>query len=284
MALFAEPSPYWSPMVESCLVLHGRDGSSGGHMSDDSYLDRKYFIDSDSYNCPFCNRRHVQYHLREIHKFDWSEEKKCVVVFVSCDSCKKESMHMSFSDSLVITKRDRVGRALGEVLSSDSDIDSKIFYSAPTSFFVIDSRIPSIVRELITEAEGCLKMNFLTGASACARKAIYELTVKEKAEGENYEEKIKSLNQRYQSVDPDLFDVLYHIQDMTSEKVHEQSWDKWNSNNLKLILETLKAVLHEIYVLPDEKKRRSLNVKKLRDQVRSKGKTAEPTSLPTGRP
>jgi hypothetical protein len=53
---------------------------------------------------------------------------------------------------------------------------------------VLDNRINVTIRELITEAEGCLKMNFLTGASACIRKAIYELLVLEEATGEHYEE------------------------------------------------------------------------------------------------
>jgi len=47
-----------------------------------------------------------------------------------------------------------------------------------------------------------------------------------------------------------LFDNLGDIQDMTSEKVHEQSWDKWDSNALRLIIETLKIILYEIYVQP----------------------------------
>jgi len=152
-------------------------------------------------------------------------------------------------------------------LRDDLDFDEVIFYSVPTSFFVIDERIPSEIRELITEAEGCLKMNHLTGASACARKAIYELTVKEKCEGDDYESKIKFLKKQFPQIDPELIDVLAHIQDMTSDKVHEQSWPKWDSKNLKLILETLKVILHEIYVLPDERKKRSKNVQKLKEDL-----------------
>ena len=147
------------------------------------------------------------------------------------------------------------------------DIDSKIFYSVPTSFFVIDSRIPSVIRELITESEGCLKMNFLTGASACMRKAIYELTIKEKAEGEDYESKIKSLKSKYPSIDSELFDILAHIQSMTSDKIHEQSWDKWDSPNLKLIIETLKTILHEIYVSPEIKAGRFKTIMQLKEDI-----------------
>jgi len=40
---------------------------------------------------------------------------------------------------------------------------------------------------------------------------------------------------------------------MASYKVHEQSWEKWDSGNLKLIIETVKEILREIYVLPKVK-------------------------------
>lgn len=237
-------------------------------MEDKSYLDKKYFIDQYVYNCPFCNRRNVQYMIISKGKFDWSNAKKCFHYKVKCSSCEKVSMHLSYED---IAKEhfDPVSKYSFDFFE-DIDIDSKIFYSVPTSFFVIDSRIPRIIRELITEAEGCLKMNFLTGASACMRKAIYELTVKEKAEGKDYESKIKFLKSKYQLIDSTLFDVLAAIKDMTSDKIHEQSWDKWDSAKSKLIIETLKTILYEIYVLPKEKEERKKVIQQLHEEVQKK--------------
>jgi hypothetical protein len=149
----------------------------------------------------------------------------------------------------------------------DIDIDSKIFYSAPTSFFVIDDRIKKTLRELITEAEGCLKMNFLTGASACMRKSIYEMLLLENIEGEHYEDKIRSLKIKYPNIEPELFDILGNIQQMTSDKIHEQSWDKWDSKNLYLIIETLKIILYEMYVYPEIKKERFNKINELRSML-----------------
>ncbi len=222
-------------------------------MSDRSDLDTKYFIDNYVYNCPFCNRRNVAYRVKGRTEFNWSNNKVCYVYFVVCSSCNKISMHLCYTD---------VSQQYGNNNIS-SDLDEHVFYSVPTSFFTIDSRIPRIIRELITEAEGCVKMNYLTGASACTRKAIYELTILEKAEGDNYEERIKFLKTKFPEIAPDLFDVLSHIKDMTSDKVHEQSWDKWDNRHLKLFLETLKVILHEIYVVPNERKKRSSSVSKL---------------------
>jgi len=150
---------------------------------------------------------------------------------------------------------------------SITNIDEKIFYSVPTSFFVTDNRIPSSLRELITEAEGCSKMNYLTGASACTRKAIYELLRLQKCKGDDYNKKIKSLKKNFKNIDSTLFDILNHIKDMTSDHVHEQSWVAWSSNHLKLFIETLKTILHEIYVLPAEKKSRVTAVKDSKEQL-----------------
>ena len=233
-------------------------------MPDQSELDRKYFIDGKIYNCPFCNRRHVSYTVEQTFSFNWSNEKTCNVTILSCDSCGKQSLHLSEKQVFCCNNGWQVYADYRE------NIDTHIFYSVPTSFFTVDTRIPETIRELITEAEGCIKMNFLTGASACARKAIYELLVKEKAEGKEYAERIKFLKQKYPSIDSAMFDILAHIQDMTSEKVHEQSWDKWGSDHLKLILEALKEVLHEIYVVPDEKAQRAKVVMQLREKIANK--------------
>jgi hypothetical protein len=239
--------------------------------SDQSHLDLQYFIDPDVYNCPYCNRRHVRYNISTSFSFDWTSDRRCYGFIVECHSCGKQSMHLAYSfiaDRALVT--DRHHSTQNRPRFNLTNIDDHIFYSVPTSFFVMDNRIPKVIRELITEAEGSRKMNFLTGASACARKAVYEFLVKEDAEGDTYEDKIKSLKKRFTNVDPELFDVLAHIQDMTSDKVHEQSWPKWDSSNLTLIIEALKAVLHEVYVVPQEKAGRSSKIRNLLEQVRGK--------------
>ena len=248
-------------------------------MQDQSELDKKYFIDETVYNCPFCNRRNVEYLVKGSNDFKWSEKKTCFIYLVKCSSCKKLSMHLSYESILNTSQLVHIHGENVFRFSRGIDIDSYIFYSVPTSFFVVDSRIPRILRELLTEADGCLKLNYLTGASACARKAIYELLVLEKAEGANYESRIKALKKKHTESDPTYFEILSHIQDMTSDKVHEQSWDKWDSHYLKLILETLKSILYDIYVSPELKKERKLEIEKLRESVASRKKTSASKDL-----
>jgi hypothetical protein len=243
-------------------------------MEDQSTLDKKYFIDPEVYNCPFCNRNNVVYGITDYFSFNWSKEKICYAYLVECASCDKVSMHLSFEDILIRDRwfpyKNNSNRRFLPI-----DIDSILFYSQPTSFFVVDRRIPAILRELITEAEGCLKMNYLTGSSACMRKTIYELLILEKAVGEDYQSRIKSLKKLHSDSDPKLFDILAQIQNMTSDKIHEQSWEKWDTPNLKLIIETLKTVLFDIYVLPEIKKERSLQIEKLQESLKKDKKQSD---------
>ena len=150
---------------------------------------------------------------------------------------------------------------------AESSLDELFFYSVPTSFFALDDRIPRVLRQLLTEAEGCLKSNFLTGASACARKLVYELGVLNRAEGENYEDRIKSLKGLHAEVDPTFFDTLLTIQQVTSTKVHENAYDGWESRHLRLILLALSDVLHEMYVVPALRSDRRAAVLALKNQL-----------------
>jgi hypothetical protein len=231
-------------------------------MPDQSELDAKYFVDGSRYNCPFCNRRHVVFRITYTHDFDWTDSKTCRVIFVKCASCDKESMHLSF-----ITGITHWVAGQHQVFNPGLDIDDAIFYSVPSSFFVIDKRVPKELRELMTEAEGCLKSNFLTGASACARKIVYELALKWNAEGDHYEHRIKSLKAKLPTVDPTYFDTLLTIQEVTSDKVHEASFDGWDGKHLKVILASLAEILHEIYVEPAVREARRQAIIALKTEV-----------------
>ena len=231
-----------------------------------SSLDNKYFIDQNVYNCPFCNRRHVSYSLFSPDDFYWTEEKKCYIYRAQCHSCRYVSMHLTFEE---IEVEQEFGGKSGYrfKIDEDVDLDSKFFYSVPTSFFVLDERIPKVLRELITEAEGCLKSNFLTGASVCTRKVVYELALLEGAEGDDYESRLKSLKVKRPDVEPEYFDTLLTIQQVTSDKVHESSYDGWHSTHLNVILTTLTEILDAMYVTPKLRKEKRESILKLKDEV-----------------
>ena len=210
--------------------------------------------------------------LIAVFEFHWTDSKSAFLYVCQCHSCQKRSIHLSYSNFSTFDSLTEVRKF---EIQEGKELDELFFYSVPTSLFSIDYRVPRGIRELLTEAEGCLKSNFLTGASACARKLVYELAVREKAEGDDYDARIKSLKQKRPDVDPTYFDTLVTIQEVTSEKVHESSYDGWNAKHLRLILSTLRKVLQQMYVLPavredDRKQILALKNEILKGQDKSK--------------
>ena len=235
-------------------------------MTDASFLDERYFVGNDVYNCPFCNRRHVTFSIFGQASFDWSNDKTCFVYFVKCRSCNKKSMHLSYDPINTVDVSPHVAR--GQIFYlRDGNLDDLFFYSVPTSFFSLDTRIPRQLRELMIEAEGCLKGNFLTGASACARKIIYELSVLHKISEASYADRIYALKEKHQELEPTFFDTLLTIQQVTSSKVHENSYDGWESKHVRVILASIREVLHEIYVVPALRQDRRAEVLKLKSEL-----------------
>ncbi len=226
-----------------------------------SHLDKKYFVDGDVYNCPFCKRNNVKYSMVGYFRFDWSGNKECFGYLIQCSSCDKTSLHLSYQDLRAQQYTSRIGS--GNYFSGVGEIDSKIFYSRPSSYFTLDNRIPDKIRQLIFEAEQSRQANLLVGASACLRKAVYELikheaiTVKNEKTGRtNYGASIKKLKEKFSNVSPELFDALSNIQEMASDPLHEESWEAWDSPKSRFLIELVKSILDEVYVLPDEKKKR----------------------------
>jgi len=230
---------------------------------DQSHLDRKYFIDTEKYNCPFCNRKSITYIVHGKFNFNWSNERTVFGYLVTCggDSCKQTSFHLSDYDiSLDDNKFYSVQGEKGRIYATKLELDDLFFYHQPTTFFTLDNRINEKIRKLISEAEGCAKMNYLVGASGCLRKAIYELLefecvskANEKGAELDYGDRVKILKSKYTTVPPEYFDALANIQGMTSEQLHEGDWKPWTQDEFRFLVETVKEILTEVYVRPQEK-------------------------------
>ena len=51
--------------------------------------------------------------------------------------------------------------------------------------------------------------------------------------------------------------ILSHIQGMTSNQVHEASYEKFQSNDAKGYVEILKEIFDEVYVKPRQREQRN---------------------------
>jgi len=97
-------------------------------------------------------------------------------------------------------------------------------------------------------------MNYLVGASGALRKGIYKFLKDKKAPGETYEDKIKWMKENHPLVAEEFFDALGNIQGMTSDELHEdKDWEAWKSEEFDFLVATIKGVLHEVYVIPEER-------------------------------
>ncbi|MEE9542249.1 MAG: hypothetical protein V3V95_00515 [Thermodesulfobacteriota bacterium] len=254
-------------------------------MSDLSHLDDKYFIDEYVYNCPYCNRNNVPYEVEGSFQFDWNKEKECYGYLVKCRSCHNSSMHLSFTEIELYRGYDNNRFNLGD--AKDKDIDSLFFYSVPSSNFILDERIPAVIRDLIVEADGCVKMNYLSGASACMRKAVHELLIFEKAEGAGYSERIGFLKKKYTGIDSIHFEILERIDDMgtdmgtVNDKAHEQTWETWEPKYINLLIETLRAVLNEVFIIPSLKKEKKKEIEALLEDIKKDGEELVDLELKT---
>ena len=119
------------------------------------------------------------------------------------------------------------------------------------TFLTIDHRAPAAVRELVIEAEGCLKAGFLTGGTVCAQRAVQTLLQHEGADGASYEARVHALSQKYASVPQSLFALCIRLGESSAKE--QASLDR---ERLTVLMVALKIMLFEIYVLgPDRAER-----------------------------
>jgi hypothetical protein len=133
------------------------------------------------------------------------------------------------------------------------------------AFLTLDSRVPAPIRDLIGEAEGCVKNAFLTGGTACAQRAIQMLLTVERVDGPDVEARIRSLVEKHPGVPQMLPAVLQRFGDATS-----RDGAKLSTSGLNLLIVTLKAILYEIYVLGPERIERLDYVRKVLDSIERK--------------
>ncbi len=244
-------------------------------MEDMSELDQRYFVDEDTFNCPFCRRRNIPYFVKSRGTFNWTREKSCFYFTAKCSYCDRRTFHLTFEEDLISTyfssTRYKVQLEEGVLM------DSLIIYSRPTSFFTLDSAINETVRTHISEAEQALQFNLLTGSSASLRKAIYTLlknekciVINEKTNRTDYSASLRELKAKFSSVDATLFDALSHVQGLTSDNVHEDAWESWDTTNLKFLIELSKSMLTEMYVVPNVRATRLKQLEELRKEAQKK--------------
>lgn len=125
------------------------------------------------------------------------------------------------------------------------------------AFLATDDYVPGAFRDLLSEADGCLEKGFLTGGTACGRRALDLLLTVAKTEGTTYEERLQSLGEKH-GVSKMLTSILVQCGGASSRDNATLSVEV-----LQLFIVTMKAVVYELYVVGPERTQRLQYVSRL---------------------
>lgn len=131
-------------------------------------------------------------------------------------------------------------------------------------FLTLDDQVPLPLRALLDEADGCLKMSFLTGAGACTGRTL-DLLISEQGLGEgDRAEQILQLGKKHPAVAESFLRGLSLVTNNPS--------GAWDEARVTLAIAILKAIAYEIYVLGPERKERAAYVIELLERFKSAGR------------
>ena len=247
----------------------------------------KVFNNGSNFNCPFCLTKGANYYIENKIEVDWSKKKKIYIYTVKCgiSECKKISMHYSnhdiellrvssnripsfkfmmpiktFGQNIEVETKSGPKMTKGITTKWDKDIDDLFFFHHPASPLSSHKDIPKQISNSIDEAIKCSKMGFLTGGSACIRKALYGILKqegipeKEPDDPDKFmkvqdrisllKDKIPNEAQKY------LIDYLKPIHDISSKQVHENDLESFDRPELQQLIQAILELVDEIYVQP----------------------------------
>jgi hypothetical protein len=134
-------------------------------------------------------------------------------------------------------------------------------------FLTVDDHIPMPLRALLEEADGCLKMSFMTGGGACAGRTL-DLLLSEQGIGDGDRgEQIQQLGKKHPAIAESFLRVLSVVTTNPS--------GAWDEARVTLAIVILKAISYEIYVLGPERKERATYVIELLERFKAAGKGAD---------
>jgi hypothetical protein len=143
------------------------------------------------------------------------------------------------------------------------------------AFLANTDYVPQALGDLLNEADGCLESGFLTGGTACARRALDLLLSVAKTKNGTYDEGLASLGERH-GVPKVLTNILTQCGNASAS-----DGAKFSAEVLQLFVVTMRAVVYELYVLGPERAERLQYVSALVKAVEHK-LPADPSTTSKG--
>jgi hypothetical protein len=146
--------------------------------------------------------------------------------------------------------------------------------TAVPNFLNVDSRVPGALRDLLAEADGCLKMGFLLGGTVCAQRAIQTILTLEDLNAANDDARLRALSEKYPGVPKVLFAVCARFREAPTND--QTPLDK---DRLNLLMVTLKFMLYEIYVIARERTESLEHLQSILQRLDGDGAGAQSSSV-----
>lgn len=119
-------------------------------------------------------------------------------------------------------------------------------------FLTLDQHISPSIRAVLDEADGCLRMAFLTGGGACAVRALDILLADQGITDTDRAHQLRELGKKHPAVAESFLRILLQVMSDPNAV--------WDISRLTLAIALLKAIAHEIYVLGPERTERATYV------------------------
>ena len=169
---------------------------------------------------------------------------------------------LTTADSTSVSERELM--AISMTHDSGADIARGSSDARLPRFLSLDEKVPMPLRALLDEADGCLRMTFLTGAGACAGRTLDLLAAEQGLVGVYRAEQIQQLGKKQPAVAESFLRGLSLVMNNPS--------GAWDEARVTLAIVILKAIAYEIYVLGPERKQRAAFVIELLERFKSTGR------------
>lgn len=127
-------------------------------------------------------------------------------------------------------------------------------------FLMLDPQISPALRAVLDEADGCVRLAFLTGGGACVVRALDLLLSEQGIVEADRARQLRELSKKHPAIAESFLKMLVPVMN--------DSTGVWDAPRLTLAIALLKAIAYEIYVLGPERTERTTYVLGLADRFK----------------
>jgi hypothetical protein len=147
-----------------------------------------------------------------------------------------------------------------ELEEGASDDAIRVVMAPLPRFLMLDPQISPALRAILDEADGCVRLAFLTGGGACVVRGLDLLLSEQGIVEADRPRQLRELSKKHPAIAESFLRMLLPVMN--------DSTGVWDAPRLTLAIALLKAIAYEIYVLGPERTERTNYVLGLADRFK----------------